>query len=102
MDTCLYECENLCISRHAYDRLKERNGWNKKAANRMLYRIYEDGIRPENVKGYLKGWVNRKAEMYNDGREFVLFGEKLYVFCEGMMLTVIPVPTRSYLIRVAV
>lgn len=105
MDAFLYGYEEnteLSISKHAYGRLKERNGWSKKAANRMLQKIYADGIRPEEVKGYLKGWINRKADMFDDDREFVLFGEKLYIFYEGMMITVLPVPTRSYLIREAV
>ena len=105
MDACLYEYEeniSLSISKHAYDRLKERNGWSKKTANRMLQKIYDYGVRPEDVKGYLKSWINRKADMFDDDREFVLFGEKLYIFYEGTMITVLPVPTRSYLIHEAV
>lgn len=89
----------LSISKHAYERMKQRNGWNKKAADRMLNRVYFDGIRPEEVKGYLKNWINNKADAFDDEREFVLFGEKLYIFCNGTMLTVLPIPSRSYLIR---
>lgn len=105
MDACIYQYEeeiSLSISKHAYERMKERNGWSKKAADRMLEKVYFGGIRPDKVKGYLKGWINRKADMYEDDREFVLYGEKLYIFNEGTMLTVLPVPTRSYLINNAV
>ena len=87
--------EELVITKHAYTRMKERNGW--KAATRMVSRIYSDGIRPEQVKGYLKGWVNTKYEYRNDGDEYVMFGDKLYIFNGTTMLTVLPTPTRSYL-----
>lgn len=61
--------EELVITKHAYTRMKERNGWNKKADTRMVSRIYSDGIRPEQVKGYLKKWVNTKYKYRNDGDE---------------------------------
>lgn len=93
--------EELVITKHAYTRMKERNDWNKKAATRMVSRIYSDGIRPEQVKGYLKGWVNTKYEYRNDGDEYVMFGDKLYIFNGTTMLTVLPTPTRSYLYHAA-
>ena len=36
--------EELVITKHAYTRMKERNGWNKKAATRMVSKIYNDGL----------------------------------------------------------
>ena len=93
--------KEMVITKHAYTRMKERNGWNKKAATRMVSRIYSDGIRPEQVKGYLKGWVNTKYKYRNDGDEYVLFGDKLYIFNEMTMLTVLPTPTRSYIYSIA-
>ena len=89
---------DISISKHAYCRLKERNGWNKKASDRMLQKIYKEGLRPDEVKGYLKGWVNKKRESFENTREFVLFGEKLYVFLNGRMLTVLPIPSRRRLL----
>lgn len=89
----------LSISKHAYSRMKERNGWSKKAADRMLRKVYFEGIRPNEVKGYLKRWINNKAEYGVEDREYVLYGEKLYVFNEGMMVTVLPTPTRGYLLH---
>ena len=93
--------EELVITKHAYTRMKERNGWNKKAATRMVSRIYSDGVRPEQVKGYLKKCLNTKYEYRNDGDEYVLFGNKLYIFNGMTMLTVLPIPTRSCLYSVA-
>lgn len=91
--------EELVISKHTYSRMKERNGWNRKAAKRMIQKVYQEGLRPEQVKGYLKGWVNNKTDYAKDCNEFVLFGEKLYIFNGNTMLTVLPVPTRGYILK---
>lgn len=42
-------------------------------------------------------WVNAKYEYSNEGDEYILFGDKLYIFNGMTMLTVLPTPTRSYL-----
>lgn len=89
--------DELVITKHAYIRMKERNGWNRKTAKRMVSKIYNDGMRPNQVKGYLKSWVNTKYENRNEGDEYILFGNKLYIFNEMTLLTVLPTPTRSYL-----
>lgn len=91
----------IVISEHAYMRLKERNGWSRKAAARMIDKVYQKGLRPEQVKGYLKCWINNKAYYGTEGSEFVLFGEKLYIFNGNTMVTVIPIPSRSYLLKEA-
>ncbi len=100
MDFAAKEClERLVISRHGYTRMKERNGWGKKAAARMIRKIYEQGRRPSQVKGYLKGWIRKKMEGARAGREFILFGENLYIFNRNTMLTVLPTPARSCLMK---
>lgn len=91
--------EDIVISKHAYTRMKERNGWSKKTSTRMIQKIYSDGLRPNQVKGYLKGWVNGKADYTREDSELILFGEKLYIFNGNTMLTVLPVPSRAYLTR---
>lgn len=93
--------ETIFISEHAYMRLKERNGWSRKAASRMIDRVYQNGLRPDQVKGYLKCWINNKADYGTEGSEIVLFGEKLYIFNGNTMVTVIPTPSKSYLLREA-
>lgn len=91
--------DSILITKHAYSRLKKRNGWSRRTAERMIPRIYSDGLRPSQVKGYLKTWINTKYDYSNDGDEYILFGEKLYIFNGMAMLTVLPVPSRSNLIR---
>lgn len=93
--------EDLVISEHGYTRLKQRNGWSRKASARMIGKVYQNGLRPDQVKGYLKSWINNKADYGKDGNEFVLFGEKLYIFNGNTMITVLPTPSKSYLLKEA-
>lgn len=87
------------ISEHAFMRMKKRNGWSRKAATRMIDKVYRNGLRPKQVKGYLKWWINDRANEELEGSELVLFGEKLYIFRGHTMVTVLPTPTKSCLLR---
>jgi hypothetical protein len=93
--------KELIVTEHAYARMKERNGWNKKTATRMVTRIYKNGTRPEQVKGYLKCWINSKREYGNAENEYILFGDMLYIFRGKVMLTVIHTPPRAIIYHVS-
>jgi len=87
------------ITKHAYLRMKQRNGWNKKTANRMIPRVYGNGKRAEEIKGYLKTWVNRMIQEDISEDEFVLYGKEMYIFRENTLITVLHIPTRSCIIE---
>ena len=85
----------IYITDHAAKRLKERNGWNKKTALRMIKKIYETGIRGEDVKGYIAPWIRNKIATRNPGDEFVVYGTSCYVFNSGNVITVLPLPHKG-------
>ena len=84
------------ITEHAYCRMKQRNGWNRKTADRMIDRIYDNGKRMEQVKGYVKLWLKDKVSTDPYGNDFVLYGQTVYVFRENALITVLHIPTREY------
>ena len=84
---------SICVSKHAYERLRERNGWNRKTCNRMISRIYESGVRSKNVKGYLHIWLKNHIE---DNCEYVIYGQNLFVFSNKILVTAYPVPNKSW------
>lgn len=89
------------ISRHAYQRMKERNGWNHRTADRMAVKIYQKGIRAEDKKGYI-GVLARKCDNYHKQRgerksEYIIYGKQIYVFSDKVMVTVLTEPKRSSL-----
>ena len=95
-----YDVNEVVISKHAYERLKERNGWNKKTAERMLSKICIDGKQPEEIKGYLKIWVNKKrTNKLGVATGFILYGNMLYIFRDNLMVTVIAAPSRTTVLQ---
>ena len=78
----------IFISRHAFDRMRERNGWNKKTAIRMTKRIFDDGIDPDAVRGEYRPWVRYRAQTHPDCL-LKFYGQNLYVFQNNILITVL-------------
>ena len=71
---------NFEISEHAYERMKERCGWNRKAATKMAKLGYEDGINHRDTVGKLYAYIAKQAKKHmKKGACFKLYGE--FVFC---------------------
>lgn len=85
---------NIKITEHAYLRMKQRNGWSRKTADRMLNRIYNDGQRIDSIKGYLKMWIKEKIKNDPDDGEYVLYGKQVYIFRSDSLITVLTMPSK--------
>ena len=96
------EDKTIYVTDHAYMRLRERNGWNRATAERMVARIYKNGVRPDDVKGYLKPYLQTKA-VEAGAREIsdvVIYGDIIYLFSrKSVLVTAYPAPTKNTFIR---
>ena len=90
-----FEEDAIYISEHSFKRLKERVGWNRKTAKRMMKRVYEQGIRPDDLKGYQSIWISQRADKFRDFDEIVLYGMHAYLFRERVLITVFHIPSRG-------
>lgn len=69
------------ITKHAYDRMKERLGLNKKAATRMAEIAYSDGIKHGDTSGQLYRYISAQAYAYmKKGYCLKIYGEAVYCF----------------------
>ncbi len=72
------------ITKHAYDRMKERLGLSKKAANRMAEVAYAEGIRHGETNGRLYRYISAQAYPYmKKGYCLKIYGEAVYCFING-------------------
>ncbi len=72
------------ITRHAYDRMKERLGLNKKAAARMAEMAYSEGIGHGEMNGRLNKYISAQASAYmKKGYCLKIYGEAVYCFING-------------------
>lgn len=89
--------EDIFVTKHAYERMKERMGLNKKAAKRLAYRAHSDGISYDDVTGRLRNYILAKARCIDvDGTEVYVYGEYMYVYSHkeewDALLTVYQMP----------
>jgi hypothetical protein len=85
------------LTNHAYNRMKERTGISKRAADRLGRKAYEDGIGREEVKGSLYRYITSSVRNHNrDGADVKIYGEMVYCFLNQsngvILLTVFGLP----------
>lgn len=68
------------VTEHAFDRLRERSGINKKAAVRLSERAYEKGIKHNETKGNLYRYISSVTSNSNKGSIIRLYGDKIFIF----------------------
>ena len=89
------EKDTIYISDHAFVRMKERCGFNKKTAIRMVEKAYEKGTDITNVKDYLSTWAKKQELRQEDGERAILYGDFVYRFCYDTLVTVIHKPQKG-------
>ncbi len=80
------------VSKHAEDRLKERCGFNRKTCERMAQKVYDDGIIHAQTKGRLNKWITSLYFRNKNANNIRLYGDKAYIFCDEVLVTVIQIP----------
>ncbi len=88
--------DNIYVTMHAKKRLKERNGWCRQTSERMLIRIYKEGIREKDFTGKQKLWVKTHKKDYFKNADYVIYGDKVYVFHGNLLITVHKAPKKKY------
>ena len=84
----------LEITNHAYDRMKERLGWNRKAGERMAYKAYTDGITHGETRGSLHRYLDSVFLACGNATQMRIYGEALFLFSGSRLLTVYALPTK--------
>ena len=82
------------VTRHAKDRLKERNGLNKKSIERIAKRALEEGIPHSRTKGQLNKWITARYFSNQSANNIRLYGDKAYIFNNEILITVLQIPAR--------
>ena len=72
--------------------MKERCGFNKKAYERMAKKAFETGIKHNQTKGRLNRWITSLYFKNTNANNIRLYGDKAYVFCGDVLVTVIQIP----------
>lgn len=84
----------MIITKHAYQRAKERCGLNKQALDRVMPRMLESGIDRANTHGKLRkylDWVYHKGYETSD---LIVYNQYAFIVCDDILLTIYHIPGR--------
>lgn len=82
----------MIVTKHAKQRMKQRNGLSNKSADRMAAIAYEKGLKHGDLSGNLKKWVDKQYFYNRNANQIRLYGDKAYIFHNKKLITVIQIP----------
>ncbi len=88
---------HLAISQHAFERARERVGWNRSALSRMLERIFYDGVAASTPCKRIREFLTHYHDEH-PGRFARAYGEHVFLFTRdaaldaAVLVTVLPLP----------
>jgi hypothetical protein len=82
----------IVITHHAYDRGKERLGFDRNALERMAMKAFVAGKLHKDCKGNLKKYIDHVYLSYRSANNIRIYGEAIYLFGFNTLLTVYNVP----------
>ncbi len=68
------------ITKHAFTRLKERMGLNRKAARRHAEKAFTDGISPKEYPYREIGELYAKRQIFDTGRFYLFYRDIVHIF----------------------
>ena len=95
----------VVITDHAYSRMKERLGLNKKAATRIAELALNKGIKYADTRGQLNKYMTSQTLLYREkGQSVMIYGENVYCYVKAhdskigdekvLLVTVWPISNR--------
>ena len=82
----------LKITKHAYQRGKERLSWKRKTLERMADKAFFKGVNYPKTRGKLRRYVEELCENHGHKVSVKIYGENLYIFKHNVLITVYRVP----------
>lgn len=83
---------NAIVTKHANKRIRERVGISKKASKKLAKKVLKEGLDPSELDGKIKEYVDRVISKSKNGNNIKFYNEKIYIFANEFLLTVIPLP----------
>lgn len=83
---------DVIITDHAYDRAKERLGWNKSAVERMMPKVMDNGSLHKDFSGKMKKWIDKVYLSHKNANNFRIFGGHCFILQGNILITIYDIP----------
>jgi hypothetical protein len=88
----IYMDIDAIVTRHANKRIRERVGISKSASKNLAKKVLKDGLDSSELEGKIKEYVDKVSSKSKNGNNIKFFNDKIYIFANEFLLTVIPLP----------
>lgn len=82
----------IIITDHAFDRAKERLGFERRATERMAMKAFVAGKKHAACKGGLKKYLDHLYLQYENANNCRVWGEAIYLFAGNRLITIYNLP----------
>jgi hypothetical protein len=82
----------ITITDHAFQRAKERMGFDRKATERIAMKAFVAGKRHTQCKGQLKKYLDTLYLQYQVANNMRVYGEAIYLFANNRLVTIYNLP----------
>jgi hypothetical protein len=82
----------VVITKHAYERAKERLSWTEKVLDKMAQKAFSIGISHKDTKGGLNKYITKIWFDYKTANNVKIHGEVIYLFNKNTLITVYQLP----------
>jgi len=82
------------VTAHAKERMKERCKIKARSIERLARIAFEKGMNPSDFSGALHGYLMSLYEFNHQANNLRLYGDKIYIFCDDVLVTVYDTPKR--------
>lgn len=84
--------EEITISKHAKDRMKERVGIPKRASLKLATKAYNEGVNHSQARGRLHRYMSKLFLDYRTANNIRVLGKHIYIFAGTHLITVMHLP----------
>lgn len=82
----------ITVTKHAYEKAKERLSWKKATTERMAEKAFNEGISHKDIKGSLNRYITREYFKYRKGNNIKIYAEHVFIFVGKKLVTVFRIP----------
>lgn len=84
--------DTIEITKHAYERAKERLNFSKGVLEKMAKKAFKDGIKHKETKGNLNKYVTGIWFRYKHSNNVRIYGEVIFFFAGNILITLYQLP----------
>lgn len=90
----LLQGDEIKVTKHAYKRARQRLKWKRDTLDRMMGKVFVEGLKPSAFSGVFGRYIRKKLNKGGVANHLMIHGEVLFFFKDSVLITVYKVPSK--------